>query len=280
MRRRRVIAATVAVLALAAVLAAGCGSSAKQRQQQRHQRPDQLAHSAAITKAAGSAKVAFHGSVAAVGRRIPITGSGAIDFKRSLARLNVGTQLPGVGALKVDQLLDGQSLYVRTPGLLALLAGSRPWLKLDLAKTAQAQGGDLSVLRQLTAGGDLSQYVAWLAVAGNARRVGTATVGGVATTHYAARLDTRRLAAADPAVRRSIQRLGIRGVVPLDVWLDRQGLVRRLHVDATTGATPATIDLTIDFSAFGTPVDATRPADADALDMTGSAATLLQLFGG
>jgi hypothetical protein len=278
----RAFAPIAALLALAALVAAGCGSSGDRAKRAQQRRPDPVAQSAAATKAAGSAKVAFRGSVGAVGRRIPLTGTGAVDFTRSRAKLTVGTRLPGAGALSVDQLIDGQNLYVRTPGLFALLAGGRPWLKIDLGRAAQAKGADLGALRQLSAGGDLSQYVAWLAVAGDARRTGRETVRGVPTTRYAARIDPRRLAAADPALRRSVQRLGLRGVVPLDVWLDDRGLVRRLHVVARTDATPvaATVDLNIDFFDFGTTVDGARPAAGETLDVTGSAASVLRLFAG
>jgi hypothetical protein len=277
---RRALAATAA-LVLAAVPVAGCGSSDRDGTAAPERGLPPVARSAATTKATGSAKVALRGSVGAVGQRIPITGSGAVDFRGSRARLKVGTRLPGAGALSVDQLVDGQTLYIRTPALFSFLPGGRQWLKLDLVRAAQAKGVDLRALRQLTAGGDPSQYVAWLAVAGNARRVGRETVRGVPTTRYAARIDVRRLAAvADPAVRRSVQQLGVRAV-PMDVWLDARGLVRRLHLATGTAGTAAaaTIDLTIDFSDFGTSVHATRPPDDETIDVTGTAATALQLLG-
>jgi hypothetical protein len=277
---RRPLALTAAALALCAPAVAACGSS-HDGSKAAARRPQPVVRSAAATQAAGSADVVLRGALVAAGRRIPISGTGAVDFKAHRARLRVGTQLPGAGAISVDQLVDGQTLYVRTPQLFSFLPGGKQWLKIDLVKAAQARGADLGSLRSLAGSGDPTQYIAWLAVAGNARRVGRETVGGVATTHYAARLDVRRLAAsADPAVRRSVAQLGVR-TVPLDVWLDGKGLVRRLHVVVGTDRTPipAGMDLTMDFSAFGTPVDATPPAEGQTLDVTGSAASALGLLG-
>ncbi|HSD79892.1 MAG TPA: hypothetical protein VLB47_04495 [Solirubrobacteraceae bacterium] len=278
---RRPLAATAAVLALAAVPVAGCGSSGDGTKAA-PARPEQpVVRAAAATKHAGSAKVSFRGSVEAAGRRIPITGGGAVDLKASRARLTVGTRLPGAGTLSVDQLVDGQTLYVRTPALFSFLPGGKEWLKIDLARAARAKGIDLGSLRGLSASGDPSQYVAWLAVAGNARRVGRETIRGVPTTHYAARVDVRRLAtSADPSLRRSVEQLGVRSV-PVDVWLDGQALVRRMRLAVGSGATavPAKMDLTIDFSDFGTAVDAAPPDAASTLDVTGTASAALKLLG-
>jgi hypothetical protein len=279
MRRR--LAATAAVLSLAAVPVAGCGSSNDDAQKSpAPPRTSPVVRSAAATKAAGSAKVAFHGTVGAGGQRVAISGGGAVDFKASRARLNVGTRLPAAGTVSVDQLVDGRMLYVRAPRLFSLLPGGKQWLKVDLTR---ASGGkaDLGALRQLTAGSDPGRLVAWLAVAGNARSVGRESVRGVPTTHYKAHIDVNQVArSADPDVRRSLQQLGVRSV-PVDAWLDDQGLVRRLHIAAGTDGTrvPMALDLTFDFSDFGTAVNATPPAADHTLDVTSTAAAALRLLG-
>jgi hypothetical protein len=77
-----------------------------------------------------------------------------------------------------------------------------------------------------------------------------------------------------------VAQLGVR-TLPVDVWLDARGLVRRLHlvIGAEKTTIPAAMDLTVDFSAFGTPVDAAPPPDAQTLDVTGTAASGLRLLG-
>jgi len=69
--------------------------------------------------------------------------------------------------------------------------------------------------------------------------------------------------------------------VPVDAWLDDQGLVRRLHVVAGTDRTPVptALDLTFDFSDFGTAVNATPPGADQTLDVTSTAAAALRLLG-
>jgi hypothetical protein len=276
---RRPLAVTAAVLAVATAPLAGCGGGSDKPAGKPQDRPASLAHSAAATRAATSARIAFRGTVNVAGARVPVSGNGTVDFKSSRAHLRAGTRLPGAGALSVEQIIDGRLVYVRAPELLSILPGGKAWLKFNLG---QADGGLLDAMRSMTGGGDISQYLAWLAVAGNARRVGTETVGGVPTTHYAARVDVQRIArTADPATRRSLMQLGVR-TIPLDVWIDGQSLVRRMHVVLDTDRTPipAGMDLTADFSAFGTPVDATPPAPGDALDLTSGASSLLSLLGG
>jgi len=279
---RRPFALAAAVLTLAAPAVAGCGSESdgNDRAPDRAQ-PQPLQQAAASTKAAGSARVAVRATVSAAGRSLPVTGRGAVDLDRGVAQLRLGTQLPAAGRVDADTLLAGQSVYLRTGGLTSFLGAGKEWVKIDLARAAKQRGADLGLLKALGAGGKPSEYLAWLAVAGGAKEVGRERIGGVDTTHYRGRVDVKRLAAsADPAVRRSVEQIGVRSI-PVEAWIDAQGLVRRERVQLTTdkAPTPVALDLTLDLSDYGTKVDATPPADDDVFDATSFAASALKLLG-
>jgi hypothetical protein len=267
--------ALVAVLAVAASVVAGCGAGGGSDP------VDPLARAATTTKDAGSARVALRGTVSAAGRRTAFDGDGAVDLRAGRARLELGTQLPAAGRRTVSTVFADGDVFVRTGGLAALLTGGHDWVKVDLARAAGAGGADLGALQGLAAGGDPSQVLALLALAADSDDVGAERVDGVETRHYAGRLDADAVAkVADPDLRRTLQRLGVR-TIPVDAWLDDEGRVRRAHVRvAADGArVPVALDVTADLSDFGLRVDAAPPADAfDATAIAGTAVRLL--FGG
>ena len=272
--RPRPLALATAV-AVAASVAAGCGSGGGS------DAVDPLAQAATTTKADGSARVALRGTVSAAGRRTAFDGDGAVDLKAGRARLELGTQLPAAGRRTVSAVFADGDVFVRTGGLAALLTGGHDWVKVDLARAAGAGGADLGALQGLAAGGDPSQVLALLALAGDSEDVGRRAVDGVRrATTPAAWTSTRSRRSPTPTCARTLQRLGVR-TIPVDAWLDDEGRVRRAHVRvAADGArVPVALDVTADLSDYGLRVDATPPADAfDATAIAGTAVRLL--FGG
>lgn len=266
--------ALLALLALVAALLAACGDDGAQEPE------GALAAAALKTAEAGSARVVLRGSASAAGRRVPISGDGTMDFDDPRARLRLGTDLPAAGRVDVDTLLDGTDLYVHAGGLTSLLLGGKSWAKIDLSEAAAARGAGLDWLGDLARSGGPGQWLAWLALTGDPREVGSATVGGVETTHYRAEIDVTRLArSVDPALRRSLEALRV-GRVPVEVWIDDQDLVRRLRLVVRREAgLRLGLDLTMEFSDFGARVDATPPPSSDVRDVTALARTGLRLFG-
>jgi hypothetical protein len=114
----------------------------------------------------------------------------------------------------------------------------------------------------------------YLRGAGVATRVGTAKVNGVATTRYRVQVDLKRAAqrSAKGTAKRSIDRLiaslGGPATLPVDVWIDGDHLVRRQHVEygATAAGARSAFDITTDYTAYGTTLDAKPPADGDTFD--------------
>ncbi len=94
--------------------------------------------------------------------------------------------------------------------------------------------------------------------------VGDDDIDGVAATHYQVTVDLRAaldsLDGADRAALQSaIDRLGSDSLV-VDVWLDDDGVVRRLSTDIDLGG--RTVTVTLGYSDFGSPVDIRDPGAA------------------
>jgi len=105
-------------------------------------------------------------------------------------------------------------------------------------------------------------------MAGSVKKVGTATMRGVAVTEYQVNIDPAKAAARLPSSQRASFRqfaaaLGS-GAIPVDVWVDGQNLVRRiqvsLHLNADSGVpSGARLTESTDFYDFGVPVRVTAP---------------------
>jgi len=213
MRRR---AATLLTLGAATPVLTGCGASNAID-------PAVVANAADRTAGAGEARMAM--TVQAAGQTI--RGDGLMDLGGK--RFAMTMQLPGAGQMEMRYL--GQVIYLHLPaGARTGLPSGKPWLKLDLGRLLQRRGIDLSSL-QSTTGGNPSDTIQQLRGAGDVRKVGTETVRGVSTTHYEATVDLRRaMAKLPPNGRASLQRLikaTGRPTIPVDVWIDGQGRLRR-----------------------------------------------------
>lgn len=213
--------------------------------------PDVVAQAADKTVSAGGAKVAF--TIDAAGQAMK--GTGFMDASARKGRIRFA--LPqGQGDLETVFLQ--RVVYLHLPAKLsAQVPGGKPWLKLDLDKLAKSQGIDLGAL-QSTSNSDPSQQLDQLRGAGEVKRVGDEKVRGAQTTHYRAKIDLRRAADKAPAAqraaaKRSVERLiKLQGTstLPVDVWLDGQGRLRRERV--TQKIQGQSLDFTMDLYDFGT----------------------------
>jgi len=179
------------------------------------------------------------------------TSRGVLDFRtgRGAATLSA----PFVGALleagagkapaAFEVVYTPTAVYLRIPKSDA----RRPWTKIALERQT-----DRSVLPENPAGG--LEFLS-----GESRRVdeiGRDVVRGAATTRYRVELEAASVAArSSDAVRRAVEEDG-RRAFPVDVWIDRAGLIRRLRWDQRfrAGDTSARIVVTTEYFAFGAAV--------------------------
>jgi hypothetical protein len=252
-------------------VAAGCGAEDSVKNA-----VDPVAQAATKTVNAGSVQVAMSGKVSAAGQEIPLEGEGVFDLKGKRGQLTMTTSVPGQGDVRIEEIVDGLVLYMRSDALARALPAGKKWLKIDLAAAGRQSGLDIGALQQLGGSGDPTQFLSYLAKAGDVRKVGSEDVSGTPTTHYHATIDFDKLAGSAGAATDSVRQLqkltGLKSL-PTDIWIDGNQRVRRQTVAISTQRpVPIRFDLTIDFERFGVPVDVHAPAaaeTADAADVSG-----------
>ena len=115
-------------------------------------------------------------------------------------------------------------------------------------------------------------------VSGDVKKLGDEQVRGVDATHYRATDDLRKLpsvvpeatrAAAKATVDKTIQLTGTR-MIPVDVWIDGDNLVRRLEQKLAAQGMPIT--QRIELYDFGTKVDVEPPPAREVKDLSDVAA--------
>ena len=250
---------------------AGCGA-----QDSVKNAVDPVAQAATNTANAGSVQVAMSGKISAAGQEVPLKGEGVFDLKRKLGQITMTTNVPGQGDVRVEEIIDGLVIYMRTDALAQALPSGKKWLKIDLVAAGRKTGIDMSQLQQLTGGGDPTQFLAYLAKAGNVKKVGTEDINGTPTTHYHATIDFEKLAGSAGSAAasvRQVEKLTGQKTMPTDIWIDASQRVRRQTLAISVKQPlPIRVDLTIDFKRFGIPVDVHAPAadeTADAADISG-----------
>lgn len=238
------------LLAALAVAAAGCGGVAL----------DPVASAATKSGDAGSFRFAFSLSVGAGGdARQGIAGEGAYDADAKRVRATGG--LGGERVELVADVSDAPAVYVRPP------AETR-WVKVDLAQAAKQGGVDLGTLPQEQL--DPREAFDALKRAGTSTKVGEETIGGVETTRYRVTLDpAKALEGAGAKERKQAeQALSLTGAgdVPLDVWVDGDGLLRR--VEASIGGDEAlfSVRMRLDLSDYGSDVHVELPPPDEVTD--------------
>lgn len=248
-------------------LAAGCGGNATSGSPDRTgaARPATSAtNAAALVSAASGATLGKQSSrvastvVSSSGLRLQSTG--AYDYRRGNAVFDLTTTTGG-RTTKQRILLVAGTAYLTVPGLSA---GGK-YVKLNLSDLTGRSGGtsfdsttQLSLLRGTT---------------DSLLTVGTETVRGVPTTRIAGTLDQRKALAAVPGAQ---QRAALRKLnslvatpsrVPVELWIDAAGVLRRLKQQVALSAqkvgsvsVPAsTVTTTTEFYDFGVPVKAVAP---------------------
>jgi hypothetical protein len=251
--RRSLVAGIVLVVALAA-----CGSGAAQSSRV-------LVVGAADAAAhAKGARVTGQETITLQGRKRTIPIDGTIDFATGEAEMQIDASsmgLSGVGSIRAV-VVDGV-IYMDFGALLdradtpAPLRGKK-WLKLDTGQAGSDSGSGAASLLQSLRG------------AGEVREVGSETIDGVDTRHFHANVDTTKaVAKAKPGSLRDLAEKGLALMgpsYPVDVWIDGDGLPRRMALTITTNR--LTLSETVDYRDYGVTVDVHAPPASDTADFS------------
>lgn len=212
------------------------------------------------TLAEGSSRVALDETIkGAGGGEQSFSADGPFDFEKQAGRLEFSFD-GGEGEL----LYAGDVVYARLPeGMLPI---GESWVKVDL----ETLGASVDFAQLAQAGSATpAQYLRVLSAAKDVELVGDEDVRGVPTTHYRGVIDVNRLIEEQPSLRRSLEALDL-DEVPTEVWIDRDGLLRRLTQEyelASAGEKTLT-SVTMELYDFGVEVDAEPPDPEEVFDVS------------
>ena len=228
-----------------------------------------VAGAALRTADAGSSRVVLSASVG--GRKFSAEGAFDYEEHNGAMTLDLGGLGAAIGADALDVVFVHNVVYYHLPA--GTLPAGKEWMRIDVRTLADASGVDFQQLAQASQS-DPAQYLRWLQAAGDeVEEVGEATVRGVEATQYGASVDLADLAGAvDPEVREATrlwaealrEQLGV-DEVPTDVWIDEDGLVRRIRqrYDLRVGERKVRTEIAMELFDFGVEVDVEAPpADA------------------
>nr|CAK50966.1 putative lipoprotein [Streptomyces ambofaciens]CAK51204.1 putative lipoprotein [Streptomyces ambofaciens] len=217
------------------------------------------------TAEAETAKMTINMKLSAPQESITTDGKGALDFQEGDSVMTVTAQGKSIEQRVVDQVL-----YQKVPGQKA--PGGKTWMKIDLKKAAQALGVNAGQI------GDPAQSAAYAKAITDqdVTKVGQEKIDGVDTTHYKVSVDVAELPGGGQLRRQ------VGPTLPMQVWLDGDGRLRRQQLDmsvkgapsagakAENSAAPQQIKMTMvmNYSDFGTEVEAQAPPAGQVADMT------------
>lgn len=224
------------------------------------------------TAAAGPARVALQARTSVAGQDVDVTGDGVVDVTGQAADLNL--QLPTIGPLRT--VVVRGTAYAQLPPLFAaFVPGAKQWASINLDQISRLQLG--TPLAQLGGTNNPLDALRYLeGVRDDAREVGREQIEGVDTTRYAAAIDLDRTPAAqDPATRPAVDRLRAlvgSATLPVEVWVDGDGYLRRASQTVQAGAgagTPATTSTTtVTFREFGVEAQIAAPPPDEVTDLS------------
>jgi outer membrane lipoprotein-sorting protein len=190
---------------------------------------DPLARASAKTTSVAGAHLALNATITSLGQTIAVTGSGEIGDHAQKAHLRLTVPM---SSTPLEAIAADGAFYVRGGPVAALAHGKWVRVKADDPTFNLGQA-------------DPAELLQYLRSSSKVEKRGTATVRGVQTTHYIARIQPKQLKTA----------------VPVDVWVDNSGLVRRLTVQLQQ------VKASLDLFDFGN-VSIDVPASSDTVDLS------------
>ncbi|MGI5206522.1 hypothetical protein ACQEU6_33750 [Spirillospora sp. CA-108201] len=168
------------------------------------------------------------------------------DFSRN------GQSMPGA---KGQAVFTGNVLYAKVPQFAQFISGGKSWVKIDVNQMSQRTGFDVRGLVDQVQKVDPAEQTKMFTGSKDARRVGTETVDGVKTTHYAGTVTVEEaLNRLDAQARTKVQQWlpkdRANGKINFDLWTDGDNLPRKL-VSKATGSKGENGSVTVLYSDYG-----------------------------
>jgi len=165
-------------------------------------------------------------------------------------------------------ILLGDYFYAKIPQQFSQLTGGKPWVRFSVSQASKQSGVNLDSLIKRA---NPAEQTKIFTGSKDARRVGSESINGVKTTHYAGTLTPEQAGKLEPkaqqAFKQFYQQSGANKVT-FDLWVGKDSLPRKLvtKVAADKGAASSTMifsDFNKSFSVSAPP--ATQVTDGDQL---------------
>jgi hypothetical protein len=270
------ITVTTAAGTAAVLLAAGCGTSSNPGS---HSSSGGLSPIQAITLAANQARQVSSFS-STLDMKLSGTSTGTISgtftertqpsllLSLDMSTLNVsGQNLPG----GMQEIMTGSDIYMKM-SMLSQEFG-KPWVVVPFSELQKGTGVDFSQIVQQAESNDPLVQTQMFTSAKDAHVVGTQTVGGVATTHYAGTYSVAAGIAKLPSslramVTKQLKTLGITRV-SFNAWIDGQHQVRKIQV--TEPGSAEAVAITMQVTGIGQQVNIALPAKSQVANLPAKA---------
>jgi hypothetical protein len=275
---RRKSSALAAVAAAIMIVLAGCGSSGSASKTAGGGSPhagSAVVRAADVTGSSSGYRFQATMSVTGASTALKATMSGMILSASHRGALALRERVQG-HSVNVSERYSGKTYWVSATGIPGAAAlTSKPWLKYNLGSTLNQLGvGGLP-----SGGSNPTQFLTYLKAAGaDTQKLGTQTLRGVATTHYAVAVNLNSYARLVPSADRTAARKAIQRLIStlgsstlhMQIWVDHHNLARRLYLSFPECVAQQHLHLgmTIDLFDFGTKATVTLPTEAQSYDIT------------
>ena len=288
LRGRSAAVAAVFAIAAAAAVTAGCGGGSG-----RAVSLDPVAAAATKSQQAGAARIRFAlalSSPQTQGKTLRMRASGAIDGTSGELTFNLGSLIRQMGATQgvtpgatmaqlkhasIKEIFLEQGgdyvIYMRLGALASQIPGGKQWLELNLSKLGKSAGLDFG---KLLSGSQLqpTDLLGMLRGEGaKIRRLGSATIDGIATTHYRVTVDVAKAFQAKGLTSPMLGSFAAQmPKLPEDVWIGKDGLVRRVAIDYSFAPAGRQLHMrmTMNISDYGAHITIAAPPSGEVFDAT------------
>lgn len=220
-------------------------------------------------------------SMSAEGESFSITAEADIDNATQRASMTMDLGMMGG---EMEMVMDDGVIYMRSP---TFEDAPTPWLSFDPSKMDPATAAQFGGFGAGTT--DPSAYAGLFAGVFDVEASGEADIDGIATTRYTGTIDLQKVlegfadvvgedadAGTTEQLEATIEQfeaLGIDGKIPFQIWIDDEGLPRRQRITMDFGGLiPGTgdahMEMTVEYSAFGEPVNVELPKASQVTDVT------------
>lgn len=258
---------TGAAIAAGAIAFTGCGSSSSQT-------GNAVVRAADVTARVPGYRMSATMSVDTPAGTSQVRMSGIVDRVNRTGQFTEHATAVG-RQLNLTFVFSQLTFYMKAAGIPQVSkVTNKPWIKFDMSRMLSGMG-----LGGLPTSTDPSQFVDYLrAVSTSTKSLGTATIGGVRTTHYHATVDLTRYARLVPSSQRAAAQRGISTLekalgshtLPIDAWIDNKNLVRRINVGIAecVAGQHLKMSMLMDLYDYGPQRTTQLPSDSDAFDIT------------